>query len=110
MTAWQVPARESLLPVLPEQSCAVCGSTDWAWLYWLLSAPGRVQNSGWFPNWFVVLCAPCQQNWAAADRAALAAAWSRWHGDTAPGLDDYWSVVNAMQSQPPQPRSEVSPE
>jgi hypothetical protein len=109
MAAWQVPTRESLLPISPEQSCAVCGRADWSWLYFLLSAPEWVQHVGWFPNWFVVTCAPCHQNWTADDRAALESDWRAFHGDAEPLLREYLSVVTAMQSEPPRARSEVIP-
>ena len=108
MTEWQIPPRESLLPVSPDQSCAVCGREDWSWFYFLLSRPEWVRTVGWFPNWFVVMCSTCHHNWETGQRAALEAAWHEEHGDQTPDLEAYIAVVTAMQSEPPVERSAVS--
>jgi hypothetical protein len=109
MADWQIPRRESLLPVSPEQSCAVCGRDDWMWLYLLLSAPEWVLAVGWFPNWFMVMCSQCREDWEAGNRAELTTSWRACHGDESePGLDEFISVVSAMQSEPPRSRSEVT--
>lgn len=109
MSGWMVPARETVLPIEPEQRCAVCGSENWASALLLLSAPAWVQQTGWFANWFVVLCSSCLSAWDVDDVPALQQRWDL-HPDRGQrrSLQEWLPVVQAMQSEPPLTRAQVS--
>jgi hypothetical protein len=99
---WRVPSRSELLPVSEAQSCCICGDGDWRWLRLLLNAPAWVQEVGWFANWFVAVCQPCEQVWD--NDEALRLRWEmngEHQAGAVPDFDEYRRVVSAMQSEPP---------
>lgn len=107
---WRVPTRESLLPIDPDQSCAICGRAEvWAWACLLLSPPPWVMTRGWFPNWFVTMCTGCHEAWEAADTEFLQEVWSAStdNEDGARSFEEWSLVVRAMLSEPPLPREQI---
>ena len=88
-----------------EQSCFICGSTDWRYVYLLLNAPDWVQALPWVVNWFVTMCASCHTAFQAGDDDALnAASGQSDHVGSAPDTTELLRVLRARSSEPAVPR------
>jgi hypothetical protein len=105
---WRVPQREELFPIAAEQSCAICGSQDWRYVYLLLNTPQWVQALPWVVNWFMALCGPCHAAYQSGDDVTLAAAYEQSdRSASSPDVTELLHVLRARSSEPPVSRDDA---